>query len=262
MKARGFTLVELVVVIVLLGITAVTFTRLIINSVQGYLDTANRQDSVAMARLALDRIARDLREAMPQSIRLSSTGNGNCLQFLPINSSFVYTSFNSNNTIVYVIEPFGGAVVPGSGFYAAINPVNSDDLYSTTAMKAINSFGSVSAGLRNITLASGFAAPRSGPGERLYVLGNPVSYCFTNNQLLRYTSAVTAAQPTPGSGLSNGAIMLDKLPLTVSAPSSFTYGSGNWQNNALVTILLTIQQASSNNEQLQLDHEVWLRNVQ
>ena len=253
-KMRGFTLIELVVVIVLLGITALTFTRLIINSVQGYLDTSNRQDSAAMARIALDRIARELREAMPLSIRISGT----CLQFLPINSSFVYTSLTVGSTSVQVVEPPGGYSVPAGSYYAAVYPILSSDLYNTTAMKSITNFGSVTGGLRALTLASAFTTIHNSPGERLYVVNNlPVSYCFTNNSLIRYTSAVTAAQPTPGAGLSNGAILIDKL-----TAAAFTYNAGNWQNNALVTIAFTISQASSNNETLQFDHEVWLRNVQ
>ncbi len=251
-KMRGFTLIELIVVIVLLGITAVTFTSLITNSVQGYLDTANRQDSAAMARIALDRIARELREAVPQSVRV--TNDKSCLQFIPIAASTVYTSLAANSTTVTVMD---FAAPGGSGYYAAVYPINSAELYGTTAMKAINNIGPMNLNLRTITLASGFAAPRNSPGERLYIAGNPVSYCFTNNQLIRYTSAVTAAQPSPGAGLNNAAMLIDKL-----SAGAFTYNAGNWQNNALVTIAFTIQQASSNNEQLQFDHEVWLRNVQ
>ncbi len=256
---RGFTLIELVVVIVLLGITAVTFTSLITGSVRGYLDTANRQDSAAMARIALDRIARELREAMPQSVRV--TNDKSCIQFLPVNSSFVYAVLNAGDTSVQVVEPPGGYGVPTGSYYAAVYPILPGDLYSTTAMKSISGFGSVSNGLRTLTLASAFTSIHNSPGERLYVVSNlAVSYCFENNgQLNRYTGGVAATQPTPGAGLTSGsgATLIDKL-----SAGTFNYQSGNWQNNALVTINFTIQQQSSNNETLQFDHEVWLRDVQ
>ena len=261
MRARGFTFIELTVVIVILGITAVTFTALITNSVQGYLDTSNRQDSAAMARIALDRLARELREAMPQSVRV--TNDKSCLQFLPINSSFVYTSVTIGSTSVQVVEPPGGYSVPTGSYYAAVYPILASDLYSTIAMKSISSFGSVTNGLRTLTLSSAFTTIHNSPGERLYVVNNlAVSYCFTNNSLIRYTSAVSATQTTPGAGLSNGAILIDKISSDPLKPSTFSYQSGNWQNNALVTIAFTIFQPSSNNETLQFDHEVWLRNVQ
>ncbi len=253
---RGFTLVELVVVIVLLGVCAVTFTSLITGSVRGYIDTANRQDSAAVARIALDRIGRELREALPLSVRVSA--DNSCIQFVPVTTSTVYTALEANLTSIKVID---FSVPGGTGFYAAVYPVLTSEVYALTAMKAISSFGSASSNVRTLTLASAFAAPRNSPGERLYIVsGNTVSYCFSGNQLLRYTSGIAIAQPTVGAGLSNGAVLSDK------STGSFRYASGNWQNNALVTINLTITQSgsanSANDETLQFDHEVWLRNVQ
>jgi MSHA biogenesis protein MshO len=257
---QGFTLIELIVVIVLLGITAVTLTTLITGSVRGYLDTANRQDSAAIARVALDRIARELREAMPQSIRISN----NCLQFLPVVASTEYTSLIANSLTVDVMD---FAAPSGNSFYAAIYPINAGEIYGLTAMRAISNFGSNNGNnVRTLTLASGFSAPRISPAQRLYVVNgnNTVSYCFeTNGQLNRYTSALAATQPTPGAGLSGGALLADKLVVTaLASPSYFSFSGGNAQGNALVTIVLTIQQSGSNNEQLQFDHEVWLRDVQ
>lgn len=254
-KMRGFTLIELIVVIVLLGITSITFTSLITNSMRGYLDTANRQDSAAIARIALDRIGRELREAVPQSVRVS----GGCIQFLPIAASTVYTSLSANNVSIPVIDFTPPA---GNGFFAVVYPVNSSEVYDATsptvALKSINDFGAVSSSIRTLTLASGFPAPRNSPGERIYIASTPVSFCFTGTQLIRYTGNITAAQPIPPSAnLLNAAVLIDKLS---NGAGTFTYSVGNWKNNALVTITFTILQA--NGETLQFDHEVWLRNVQ
>ena len=246
---RGFTLIELVVVIVLLGITAVTFTSIITGSVSGYLDTAKRQDSAAEARIALDRIARDLREATPQSVRIAS----NCLQFLPVAASTVYTSLTANSTTIEVVD---FSVPSGSGYYAAVYPVNASELYDNTAMKPVTDMGTADSNhVRTLTLSSGFTSVRNSPGERVYVVGSPVSYCFSGGQVLRYTSAVTTTQPAPGAGLSGGAVLIGNL-----SNANFQYALGNWTNNALVTITFTI--AQSNGENLQLDHEVWLRDAQ
>ncbi len=254
--ARGFTLVELVVVIALLGVTFVTLTIFFTSTVRGYIDTANRQDSVALARTALDRMGRDLREAMPISVRISN----NCLQFLPVAASTVYVSLPANAAAISVMD---FTVPAGSGYYAAVYPVSSSELYGLTAMQPISAIGSASGNLRTLALSSsGFPSPRASAGERLYIVSNPVSYCFeASGQLNRYTSAVASTQATPGAGLSNPAMLADKL---IAASSSFQYSSGTWQNNALVTITFTIQQpnSSSSTETLKFDHEVWLRDVQ
>jgi MSHA biogenesis protein MshO len=254
-SACGFTLVELVIAIALLGITAATITFFYTGTVRGYIDTANRQDSVALARAAIDRIDRELREAMPMSVRISN----NCLQFLPVAASTVYVSVPANSTTVSVMD---FPVPAGSGYYAAVYPISAGELYGLTAMQSIGSISAASGNLRTLILSSGFPAPRASAGERLYIVGNPVSFCLeAGGQLNRYTSVVSATQALPGSGLVSPAMLADKL---VAAQSSFRYQSGNWQNNALVTITLTVQQANNGNanEQLQLDHEVWLRDVQ
>jgi hypothetical protein len=131
-----------------------------------------------------------------------------------------------------------------------------------TALRTIASFGTITASnVRTLTLASGFPAPNNSPGERLYIVGNPISFCIeSSGQLNRYISvAIAAAQPTPVAGLINGAPLATKLD---AANSFFNYSGGTWKSNALLTIALRVVQQSSSNETLTIDHEVWLRNVQ
>jgi MSHA biogenesis protein MshO len=259
-KNHGFTLVESVVVIVLLGITAVTFTTMITGAMRGYLDTANRQDSAAIARIALDRMGRELREAMPLSIRVS--GDGKCVQFLPINTSFVYATLTAGNAAVQVIEPLPGYSAPIGTFYAAVYPLNTTELYSLQAMKSVTING-VASGLRSLTLASAFTSPypRSGPGQRLYIVGRPVSFCITaGGQLSRLVNDVAGTQPSTAL-VAETALLVDKVDY---ANSFFTNSASTWQNNSLIKIVLAIKNPSAqyNNETLSLDHEVWVRNVQ
>jgi MSHA biogenesis protein MshO len=254
MRARGFTLIELVVVIVLLGIVSVTMAFLFTGTVGGYIDTARRMDSATAARIALDRMGRELREAMPLSVRLDSSGK--CIQFLPILSSSVYTSFPIATTTISVLD-FPQPV--GTPLYAAIYPINAGELYGMIAMEPVASISSVTSNLRTITLGNTSSYPRQSPAERVYIVGNPVSFCLTGNSLVRFTGTVTVATPSiPASGT---AMLLDNL---VVANSSFNYSVGNLRANALVTINLAIQRAASSGatETLLLDHEVWVRNVQ
>lgn len=253
MRARGFTLVELVAVIVVIGIVSVTIAFFFTGTVSGYIDTARRMDSATTARIALDRLGRELREAMPMSARVYDANR--CIQFLPILASSVYIDFPiATSTITALDFP----VPTATPQYAAIYPASSGELYGLTSMKSISSITS-SNSLRTITLASAATYLHASPVQRLYIVGNPVSFCLTGTTLVRFTSAVSTATPAvPASGAS---VLLENVDL---ASSSFIYTAGNLRANALVTINLAISRVNSGGgtESLRLDHEVWVRNVQ
>lgn len=77
---RGFTLVELVIVIVVLGVMAATLTVFFRPAFDGYLGVRARADLVEQADAALRRMQRDIRVAVPNSIRTPST---DCFELVP-----------------------------------------------------------------------------------------------------------------------------------------------------------------------------------
>jgi MSHA biogenesis protein MshO len=70
----GFTLVEAIVVIVITGIIAGIVAIFIRLPVQGYVDSVARAQLTDVADSALRRIARDVRLALPNSVRVSPDG--------------------------------------------------------------------------------------------------------------------------------------------------------------------------------------------
>lgn len=74
----GFTLVEAIVAIVLLGIIGGMVAVFIRAPLQGYKDTRQRAELTEMADLSLRRMERDLRLALPNSIRT----NGSTIELL------------------------------------------------------------------------------------------------------------------------------------------------------------------------------------
>ena len=70
-RAAGFSLVELIVVIVITGIIASVVGLFITGPIQGFLDLSRRAGLVDGAQLALTRMGRDLRAALPNSVRIS-----------------------------------------------------------------------------------------------------------------------------------------------------------------------------------------------
>ncbi|MCF8177019.1 MAG: prepilin-type N-terminal cleavage/methylation domain-containing protein [Sulfuritalea sp.] len=77
--AAGFTLVEAIMVIVITGILASAVAVFIAKPVEGYVDSARRAELTDAADVALRRMTRDIRLALPNSLRIRDTTTpGNC----------------------------------------------------------------------------------------------------------------------------------------------------------------------------------------
>ena len=92
--SRGFTLVEAIVVMVIIGIIGSIVAVFIKAPVRGYTDSVERAAAVDEADLALRRIARDLRLALPNSVRV--TNNGGSIEFLLTSSGGRYLAVEDN----------------------------------------------------------------------------------------------------------------------------------------------------------------------
>ena len=89
-KARGFTLVEAVVVIVITGIIGGMVAVFIRSPVQGYMDAQRRSELSDAADTAVRRMARDLRLALPNSVRMATDATGQCIEFMPTKIGAAY----------------------------------------------------------------------------------------------------------------------------------------------------------------------------
>lgn len=82
-NARGFTLVEAIVAIVITGIIAGMVAVFIRAPVDGYMDAQRRAALTDIADTAVRRMARDIRLALPNSVRMSADALGTCIEFIP-----------------------------------------------------------------------------------------------------------------------------------------------------------------------------------
>lgn len=110
---RGFTLVEMIIVIVITGIIAGMVAVFIRVPVQGYADSARRAEMSDIADTALRRLGRDVRTAVPNSLRTPTPAGSTYIEFLPTRDGGRYR-----------VAPAGGA--GGCG-------VDGDDLDFTAA---------------------------------------------------------------------------------------------------------------------------------
>ena len=73
-RQRGFTLVELILVIVLCGIVAAMVGAVLSRPLEGFVAQSRRAELVDIGAGALDRMTRDIRMAVPGSLRVSADG--------------------------------------------------------------------------------------------------------------------------------------------------------------------------------------------
>ncbi len=81
-RLRGFTLVEMIMVIVITGIISGMVAVFIVKPVQGYTDTVRRANMTDAADTTLRRLARDVRLALPNSLRVANSGGVNYIEFI------------------------------------------------------------------------------------------------------------------------------------------------------------------------------------
>src|SRR5665647_824108 len=78
---RGFTLVELIMVIVIMGVIAGMVTVFMKSPIDAYFASARRAALTDVADTVVRRMARDIHKALPNSIR--PLGSSQCIEFIP-----------------------------------------------------------------------------------------------------------------------------------------------------------------------------------
>ena len=109
----GFSLVELIVVIVVLGIVASAGAAVMRDSIRGYLRGSEISSADWQGRLALERITRELRDIAPPSGGVANISAASCgsstFEFSDINSTAIsYTQ--STGTLIRNGQPLADKV--------------------------------------------------------------------------------------------------------------------------------------------------------
>ena len=267
--ARGFTLVEMIVVIAITGIIAAAVASFMRRPVEGYIDSARRAELTDLADTALRRITRDVRAALPNSIRikeeppasgifyleyLQTSGGGRFRSEVTSTGSGDILSFTS---AVSFFDVIGAMPTFASGVSIVVYNLNSDPTITTSnAYSGDNRAAYSSNTPSKITLSAAKQFPFASPSKRFHVVQYPVTYaCNPNtptNELRRYWNyAITTAQPTPPAGGSN-ALLAQNV-----AGCSFIYSEVN-QRTGVLTLGLKL---SSGGESVQLFQQVHVNNA-
>jgi len=130
---RGFTLVEMIVTIVVSAIIAVGIVDFIGRSVTGLDTTAGRNQLASAGRTAIDRLAMELHNALPNSIRATPAqpGGDQCIEFIPIRAmtSYIDAPVTGPGAATFDVVDFVPSEHGASSAFAVIYPNDIDELY-------------------------------------------------------------------------------------------------------------------------------------
>ncbi|MFT6114083.1 MAG: MSHA biogenesis protein MshO [Oleispira sp.] len=271
-SSMAFTLVELVMVMVVLSILATGSVKFISQSAQGLVDSAERQALASTASIAVEKVLRQVRRALPNSVHTFSDGGFQCLELVPISHSSEYISVpTSSPTTSFNSIAFIAATGSESG-YVAVYPSSKDSIYGTspatirsvsTTTATAGAVGGPGANMQTITFdaAANYRFPTDSPRKRFFLVDQPVSYCDdADGRLWRYQNygfLPDSSGAIPTTGL-NRILIADSLQAN---SLSFNITPAQMQRNAVVRMSLVTARPGSATEKVDISQEVQLRNV-
>lgn len=210
----AFTLIEMILAITISGIIGTVIVAFVINSADGYATSRSRNQLASAGRVAIDRLASEIHNALPGSIRTTTadvlTGN-QCIEFIPVEAatSYINPPFTTAGTSFNIVDILdGGSVIHPAApptLYAVIYPRNINQLYdgdrgtpasnwpnfrTRTPIAEISSIADdgSTAGQSTVTLTKSHRFRRRSPFQRFFVVSDPVSYCVVDDNLYRYSN--------------------------------------------------------------------------
>lgn len=249
-KSRGFSLIEMIVVIVILGVLATGISTFVGFGTQVYTDATDREKVVSSARFAIERLNRELRNALPNSICLTDTLGSSCdedatqcLKFTPIIEATTYVDIpvspdNSSDTIrvIKFTEKFNKS---WNATVYPLTPEDADDTSSKTfkVLSLRENLPDSNGNEWEIEFDGEIRFEEHSPTQRIYFTGNPMSYCLTGGELRR-----------------NGVLMAE----FITNGNPFTIENASLQRNAIVQVYLKFE---INNEAITFNNEIQVLNV-
>lgn len=98
-KQQGFTLIEMIIVITITGVIAGMVAMFIRAPVQGYVDSSRRAELTDVADTALRRMSREIRAAVPNSVRPAPAAATTYIEFLPTRTGGRYRADAGTGTL-------------------------------------------------------------------------------------------------------------------------------------------------------------------
>lgn len=274
-RQHGFTLIELVMVIVIMGVVGGMVAVFMKGPIDAYIDSGRRAAVTDVADTVVRRMARDIQRALPNSIRTSTTGT-NCLEFIPTKTGGRYRTtgagaldFTAGSTSFNMLG--SNAALPADQRIAQSDVIvvynlgfAPTDAYTGSNWETVSAAptpaGTASAPETTISLSSTKVFPLDSGSMRFHVvLGaeRRVSYvCSTIDNTLRRTASTDF---TAASCPATGPVIANNVNCATTS-TWFNYSGSDLQRNAVVSMGLTLRDATLT-ESITLQHEVHVNNT-
>ncbi|NQV71130.1 MAG: type II secretion system protein [Pseudohongiella sp.] len=300
-KGKGFTVIEMIVAIVVSSIMAIGVVGFIGRAVDGIDSASSRNQLASAGRIAIDRLAMELHNALPNSIRVTPTAGLNatgdqCIEFIPVRAatSYINPPFLGLGSSTFEVVDFTPSQHTVTGGFAVIYPNRQDQVYdgdngayavwpnfasNRPIQEILDIQDSVSADQSTVTLVIPHRFRLRSPSQRFFVADQPVSYCVVADKLYRYSdygffAAQVDVEESPTCIVTTPARCLpDYAALSATPPRIKTLITDSVDNAGLTAFridsptlarnaLIAIQlNFSSDGDSIILNHEILTRSV-
>ncbi|PMH39886.1 hypothetical protein BCU68_07250 [Vibrio sp. 10N.286.49.B3] len=180
-QQQGFTLVELILTIIVGGVLVLGIAGFVELGTRGFIDSVDRQRIQTQAQFTIEKMTRELRHAVPNSIEVEILAGQPCISFYPIVYSGFYAEIGSDIQFLIGSDSLADDNILPADLTLVINPTRQEDLIDSDYIHPV---GDLQAEDLIYTLENTSLKGRS-IADRHYIFDEKVKYCLTGQELSR-----------------------------------------------------------------------------